>query len=196
MYFKNLSQLIFVIFMISLLLTALFSLFIIVLIKKGVFKKLKLELGIFTGGGMLCTIFATIVLIACCIYSSTYTPIFIIVFLIWELYVNAYYSAELKRKKEILELKTKMENEPYGSSLYYTYKKQYDSLKTREKLIDVGKIVSEFAMFAATYNAVSEYNKKEMEKTRDLLDRTRSAVEKLEDRSLANNGLSNNENEQ
>ena len=83
----------------------------------------------------------------------------------WELYVNAYYSAELKRKKEILELKAKMENEPYGSSLYYIYKKQYDSLKIREKLINVGKIVSALAMFAATYNTVSDYNKKELENT-------------------------------
>lgn len=150
-------------------------------------------MGIFTGKGMFCTIFATIVLIACCCYSSEYVPIFIIVFLVWELYVNAYYSAEIKHNKNINEklheLKTKMDNEPYGSSLYNTYKSQYDSLINNEKLMKATKIASTLAMLAATHNAISDYNKKELENTRDLLDRNRRAIEELENRSLDNNGL-------
>ena len=112
--------------------------------------------------------------------------------MVWELYVNAYYSAELKRKKQILELKTKMENEPYGS-LYNTYRNQYDSLIQNERLRVASQIVSAFAMFAATHNAISDYNKKELEKARDLMDRTRNAIETIEDRALANNGLNQEE---
>lgn len=150
---------------------------------------MKSELGILTGKGIFCTIFATLILIICCIGASKhgaseYIPTFILVYVVWELYVNAYYSAELKRKKQIQELKTKMENEPYGSLLYNTYKNQYDNLINNEKLRKAVNTAKTLAMFAATHKAISDYNQKEMQKTKDLLDKTRNAIEELENRSL------------
>ena len=75
-FVNELDQLFFIIFFVLPLLI------VFLLLVFGMFKEVKLELGIFTGKGMFCTIFATIVLIACCSYSSEliYTNIYTSIF--------------------------------------------------------------------------------------------------------------------
>lgn len=145
-------------------------------------------MGIFTGKGMFCTLFALFVLCICWgAMNEGVIPdnklLLIIVFALWELYVNAFYSAELKHKNNInsrlTTLKAGMDNAT-SQFTYNMYKNEYDSIKRSETARNIGKVIGTIGTLAATNALLDKYLDKEREKFDSFMERQKKRQEEFD----------------
>lgn len=104
-------------------------------------------MGILTGKGIFCTVFALFVLCICWrAMNEGIIPdnklVLIIIFALWELYVNAFYTAELKHKNRIKErfnsvkanVKNATSQSAYNKNNYYSIRRSETARNIDEKM--------------------------------------------------------------
>ena len=141
-------------------------------------------MGIFTGKGIFCTVVAVLVLIICCSTMPDSTSMFVIAFIVWELYVGFFYSAEYKHKNEVNEklnsLEASMENSK-SQFEYETYKDEYEKIKRSEATRAAGQIIGALGTLAATNAVVDKLIEKDNESFKKTMKSATDSLSKIND---------------